>query len=658
MSGQGHFLAKTANDDSRFRLLIDSVTDYAIYMLDSTGTIISWNPGAQRFKGYTEEEILGAHFSRFYTDEDKATELPRRALQIAREEGRFEAEGWRVRKDGTRFWAHVVIDPIRDGDGEVLGYAKITRDLTDRRAAEQALRESEERFRLLVESVADYAIYMLDPNGIVSSWNLGAQRFKGYQSEEIVGQHFSRFYTDEDKAEDLPKRVLETASHEGKFEAEGWRVRKDGSRFWAHVVVDAIRDDQGKLLGFAKITRDLTERRESQRALEQAREAFFQAQKIEAIGQLTGGVAHDFNNLLMAILGSLELLKKRLPEDPRVVRLIDNACQAAQRGASLTQRMLAFARRQELKLDVVHIPDLVRGMADLLDRSLGPSIVIETRFPLSISPVLADGNQLELAILNLSMNARDAMPQGGRIEIAAQEQTVGENEADGLAPGRYVVLCVADEGEGMDAATLSRATEPFFTTKGVGKGTGLGLSMVEGLAAQCGGKIGIESGAGKGTTIRLWLPVALVNREAEQVFRREAPEEEAGPTRILSVLAVDDDALVLLNTAAMLEDLGHVVHQASSGAEALPLLAKHQVDLLLTDFAMPQMNGVELAQIARADRPDLPVLLATGFAELGDTAAAHFPRLAKPFTQDDLARAVASAVDPEQMGRVVPLRGR
>jgi PAS domain S-box-containing protein len=646
------------NDDSRFRLLVDAVTDYAIYMLDPTGAIVSWNPGAQRFKGYVEQEILGEHFSRFYTDEDKATDLPRRALRTAAEEGRFEAEGWRVRKDGTRFWAHVIIDAIRAPGGEIIGFAKITRDVSQRHEAERALRESEERFRLLVESVADYAIYMLDPTGIISSWNLGAQRFKGYSQDEILGEHFSRFYTEEDKATELPRRALATAEREGKFEAEGWRVRKDGTRFWAHVVIDAIRDEDGRLRGFAKITRDLTERREAQRALEKTREAFFQAQKIEAVGQLTGGVAHDFNNLLMAILGSLELVRKRVPEDPRVTRLIDNAYQAAQRGASLTQRMLAFARRQELKLDAVHIPDLVRGMADLLDRSLGPTVTIDTRFPLSISPVLADGNQLELAILNLSMNARDAMPEGGAITISAREETIGDGHPTGLAAGNYVVVCVADDGEGMDADTLGRATEPFFTTKGVGKGTGLGLSMVEGLAAQSGGKLTIASEKGQGTEISLWLPVAQVNRAAERTFRRAPAEEEPAATRPIVILAVDDDALVLLNTAAMLEDLGHVVHQAASGAEALQLLDKHEVDLLLTDYAMPQMNGLELVGAARARRPELPILLATGFAELGDMAAPQFQRLAKPFTQDELARAVAAAMDPDQAGRVVPLRAR
>ena len=652
-------MASIANDDSRYRLLIDAVTDYAIYMLDPGGHVVSWNPGAERFKGYQADEIIGHHFSRFYTEEDLATRLPWRALEIARNEGRFLAEGWRVRKDGTRFWASVVIDPIRDASGELLGYAKVTRDLTERKEAEEALRLSEERFRLLVESVADYAIYMLDPTGIVSSWNLGAQRFKGYAADEIIGQHFSRFYTPEDKAIDFPRHALGTAEREGRFEAEGWRVRKDGTRFWAHVVIDSIRDDDGKLLGFAKITRDLTERREAQRQLEQAREAFFQAQKIEAVGQLTGGVAHDFNNLLMAVLGSLELLRKRVPDEPRITRLLDNAEQAAQRGASLTQRMLAFARRQELTLTPVEIPELVRGMADLLQRTLGPTVAIETRFPLSISAVMADANQLELAILNLAMNARDAMPEGGPLCISAEDKTVDENEVRGLEAGRYVCLSVKDQGEGMDASTLGRATEPFFTTKGVGKGTGLGLSMVHGLAEQSGGTLTIESSPGEGTAVSVWLPIAKVNEEAARAFQRDTGRHPAPRTQSLHILAVDDDALVLLNTAAMLEDLGHIVYPAGSGAEALQILATHPVDLLVTDYAMPQMNGAQLAEAVRDERPDLPVLIATGFAELAQGAHATLPRIAKPFTQEELARAVADAIDPDSTrSRILPFRAR
>ena len=289
--------------DDRYRLLVDAITDYAIYMLDRDGFVTSWNAGAQRFKGYTPSEILGEHFSRFYTEEERAAGTPARALRTAAGEGRFEQEGWRVRKDGTHFWAHVIIDPVRSPSGELVGFAKITRDLTERRKAEESLRRSEEQFRRLVQGVTDYAIYMLTPTGEVSSWNAGAARIKGYAPDEIIGEHFSRFYTDEDRSTGEPAKALALAATSGRFEKEGWRVRKDGSRFWAHVVIDPIRDDEGQVIGFAKVTRDITERKESQRALEEAREALFQSQKMEAIGQLTGGIAHDFNNLLMAVLG-------------------------------------------------------------------------------------------------------------------------------------------------------------------------------------------------------------------------------------------------------------------------------------------------------------------------------------------------------------------
>ncbi|HEX5777184.1 MAG TPA: PAS domain S-box protein, partial [Caulobacteraceae bacterium] len=358
MDDQGT-LSAPQTDEGRYRLLVDAITDYAIYMLDPSGRVTSWNLGAQRFKGYLAQEIIGEHFSRFYPEEDRAAGVPARALKTAATEGRFEAEGWRVRKDGGRFWAHVVIDPIRTPEGELVGFAKITRDLTERRAAEEALRSSEEQFRLLVQGVTDYAIYMLDPDGKVSSWNAGAQRIKGYLPDEIIGEHFSRFYTDEDRADGLPATALRIAATEGKFEREGWRVRKDASRFWAHVVIDPVRNDDGEIIGFAKITRDITERREAQRELEHAREALFHSQKMDAIGQLTGGVAHDFNNLLRAILGSLELVKRRLPHDPKLTPLIDNAIHGAQRGADLTQRMLTFARKQELKLQPVELPSLV-----------------------------------------------------------------------------------------------------------------------------------------------------------------------------------------------------------------------------------------------------------------------------------------------------------
>jgi len=630
--------ARVSNTGNRFELLVQSITDYAIYMLDPTGVVSSWNAGAERFKGYTADEIVGDHFSRFYTEEDRATGLPARALRMAETEGRFEAEGWRVRKDGARFWASVVIDPIRDLDGRLIGFAKITRDLTERRASEEALRRSEERFRLLVQSVTDYAIYMLDPDGIVTSWNPGAQRFKGYAADEIIGQHFSRFYTDEDRAAGIPARALATAERVGRFEAEGWRVRKDGSRFWANVVVDAVRDPAGRLIGFAKVTRDLTERRNTQLALEQARERFFQSQKMDAIGKLTGGVAHDFNNLLAVVLGSLELAQRRLAQGGDIQRFLDNARTAAERGASLTQRMLAFARRQDLQLETVDTTSLVRGMADMMQRTLGVGVTVETRFPLVLTAVHADAGQLELAILNLAVNARDAMPEGGAIVIAARDEHVGEDDHRGILPGRYVCLSVTDDGEGMDEETLSRAMEPFFTTKGVGKGTGLGLSMVHGFAEQCGGKLALSSVVGKGTTAEIWMPASKAGGDEPEPAA--APPIRAQESSSLLILAVDDDALVLINTAALLEELGHRVLQAGSGRDALSILAKQPVDLLLTDYAMPGMTGSQLADAALAACPHLPVLLVSGYAELPPGVAGALPKLAKPFREDELSRAI------------------
>ncbi|MCP1518496.1 PAS domain S-box-containing protein [Pseudomonas migulae] len=627
-------------EDGRFRLLIDAVIDYAIYMIDPDGIITSWNAGARRFKGYEEAEILGQHFSRFYTEEDRLKGMPQRALDTAIREGRFEGEGWRVRKDGTHFWCHVVIDPILDPTGKLLGFAKITRDLTDRKMAEEVLKQSEQQFRLLVQSVTDYAIYMLDADGRLTNWNPGAQRIKGYLPEEVIGQHFSMFYTPEDRAAGEPKRTLDIAVREGRFENKGWRVRKDGTRFLAHVVVDPIWGDTGTLLGFAKITRDITEATRAQQALEQTREALFQAQKMQAIGQLSGGIAHDFNNLLTVILGNLEIVRKRIGDDSKITRLLDNATQGALRGVALTQRMLAFARRQELKTESVEIPTLVEGITGLLRSSLGPSVVLETRFTETIEPVWADKNQLELAVLNLATNARDAMPHGGKLLISARSEDAGDHSSLTPMTGRYVCLSINDTGEGMDDATLAVAMDPFFTTKGVGKGTGLGLSMVHGFIEQLGGRFILKSQMGKGTTAELWIPVATQGSIA-----KPAQEEAAPPVPRLCVLVVDDDSLVLTSTCLLLEDLGHQVISAVSGAQALTVLDSEQViDLVITDMAMPQMNGAQLAQAIRSIRPDLPIILATGYAERLEGFATRLPRLSKPFTQLNLVEIIASTL--------------
>jgi hypothetical protein len=628
-------------EEMRFRLLIDAVVDYAIYMIDPDGIISSWNAGAKRFKGYEEAEILGQHFSRFYTEEDRSIGLPQRALDTAIREGRFEGEGWRVRKDGTHFWCHVVIDPIIDPTGKLLGFAKITRDLTDRKMAEETLKQSEQQFRLLVQSVTDYAIYMLAPDGRLTNWNQGAQRIKGYRPEEVIGQHFSIFYTPEDREAGEPQRALETATREGRFENKAWRVRKDGTRFFAHVVVDPIWGETGTLLGFAKITRDITEATQAQKVLEQTREALFQAQKMQAIGQLSGGIAHDFNNLLTVILGNLEIVRKRVGDNPKVTRLVDNATQGALRGVSLTQRMLAFARRQELKSESVEIPALVEGISGLLRSSLGPSVQLETRFSPDLVPVMADVNQLELAVLNLATNARDAMPNGGKIVIGTRAEEIPDQSTLLLEPGRYVCLSVADTGEGMDEATLASAMDPFFTTKGVGKGTGLGLSMIHGFIEQLGGRFVLKSQKDIGTVAELWIPAATT----AALNQPSAAEVEAPPVDQLCVMVVDDDSLVLTSTGLLLEDLGHRVISAVSGAQALELFEHEQnIDLVITDMAMPQMNGAQLAQAIRTLKPDVPIILATGYAERLEGFATALPRLSKPYTQLNLVEVIAQAM--------------
>lgn len=461
---------------------------------------------------------------------------------------------------------------------------------------------SQSQAEMLIQSVTDYAIYMLDMDGTVRSWNTGARRFKGYDASEIIGQNFSRFYTPEDRAAGAPQRALNTALTEGRFEAAGWRVRKDGSRFWANVVIDPIRDDRGRHLGFAKITRDLTERRQLEEALEQSREQFFQAQKMEAIGQLTGGVAHDFNNMLAAIMSSIGLARRRLAAGEDITPFLDNVMQAAERGKVLTQRMLAFARKQDLRIEPVNLIEAVQEIAELLKRTIGPNMAIRLNLPPWVPTVKADRMQLELALMNLAVNARDAMNDSGTVTIGAEQLT----ESDGA---RYVRLTVEDNGIGMDAETQRRAVEPFFTTKGVGKGTGLGLSMVQGMIEQCGGRFRIESTEGQGTTAELWLPVT---EEAVQPVPLEA-ETAPATNRPLRILAVDDDAILLLNTAMILSDIGHEVLQAHSGAAALALLDEHEVDVLVTDFAMPGMTGGELVTRATAKQPGIKAVIPVSY---------------------------------------------
>ena len=617
-----------------FKLLIQSIVDYAIYMLDPNGFVTSWNAGAERIKGFQTEEIVGQHFSTFYTEEDRKAGMPEKVLATARKEGKFEGEGWRVRKDGTRFWANVVVDRINDEKGRLVGFAKITRDMTEKREAQLALLDAERRFRILVQGVTDYAIFMLDPEGKVANWNAGAQRIKGYTPEEIVGEHFSRFYRPEDREAGVPDRALETARKEGRYEAEGWRVRKDGTRFWASVVLDAIKDDDGKLIGFAKITRDMTEKREAQLRLDESREQLFRSQKMEALGQLTGGLAHDFNNLLTAILGACELALRNVNDAEKVKRMLEGVRGSAQRGASLTKQLLAFARAQPLQIQHVDLKQFFSDVTTLVRPSLRSDIDVVTEISDQLWPIDADAGALELALLNLAFNARDAMKQGGTLKISAHNELL-EGTPEGLR-GEHVVIRVSDTGTGMPREVMDRVFEPFFTTKSFGEGTGLGLSQVFGFAKQLGGAVVVESEMGKGSTFVLYLPAS---RGAD------AEHKAGGGGRLGRILVVEDDTFVAELAADMLSELGFESAIVHSAKEALDRLAGgDKPNLVFTDIVMPGgITGVERARKLRERFPELPILLTTGYSE--QVAASHgFPVLQKPYQLDALANALGSVL--------------
>ncbi len=630
---------ESISEQQRFQLLINSITDYAIYMLDPSGRITTWNPGAERFKGYTADEIIGQNFSVFFTPEDRDAGLPAKALRTARAEGRFEAEGWRLRKDGSRFWVNAVLDPVYDPGGYHVGFAKITRDITAKREQERALFETEQRFRLLVQGVRDYAIYMLDTEGRVTNWNSGAEAIKGYSADEIVGQHFSRFYTEEDRARGDPQFALETALREGKYEREAWRVRKDGSLFWANVVLDPIFDESGKHVGFAKITRDVTERKKAEEELEETRTALVQSQKLQALGELTGGIAHDFNNLLTVVAGSADfLLRKPDLPDAKRKQYLEAIAETADRATTLTNHLLAFGRRQAIKPEVLDLNLRLDALAEVLSRTLGNNIEVELDLAPGVGRVEVDAAQLETAVLNAAVNARDAMPEGGSLTLSTNPIEEGD--------ARFVCLSIRDTGSGMPRDVLDRAFEPFFTTKEVGKGTGLGLSQIHGFAAQAGGRAEIRSGTGQGTTINMILPLT----DKEVAAASEGESMSSLPDG-LCVLLVEDNPQVREFAEGLLADLGCEVVAAENGDEALERIASNGIDFVLTDVVMPGMSGVELARRIRQKHPGMPVLLATGYSDEIVKRGSEFAVLAKPFGAADLSKAMTALLDEVEAKR-------
>ncbi len=504
----------------------------------------------------------------------------------------------------------------------------------------EAMRGNELQFQQLVAGVADYAIYMLDRNGYVASWNPGAERIKGYTAAEIIGQHFSAFYTEEDRAIDKPQKALATAASEGKYEAEAWRVRKDGTRFWASVLIDAIRNSAGEIVGFAKVTRDMTEKRAMQ-------EQLHQSQKMEAIGQLTGGVAHDFNNLLTVILGNLDTISRRvLSTDQRLRRAVDHAMQGAERAATLTRQLLAFARRQPLNPKPTDLNRLVISMGDLLHRMLRENIVVDRQLGKDLWSVEVDTHQLESALLNLSVNARDAMIQGGKLTIETTNLHLAERRGE-IPAGDYVLICVTDTGCGMTSEVMERAFDPFFTTKPIGEGTGLGLSQVFGFMRQSGGHVRLHSEVGHGTTVRLYLPRLIAGAP---VVNPQPPGIAAPAQANETVLVVEDDDDVRIYSTDTLRELGYSVLEAHDGASALKVLEHHpEIRLLFTDVGLPGINGRELVNAARCRRPDLRVLFASGYER---STLMHDGRLdsgvellTKPFSRSQLASRIRAVLD-------------
>jgi PAS domain S-box-containing protein len=622
-------------------LWVETIADYAIFALSPDGRILSWNAGGERIYGYTREQALERMLDDLYPDQERRAGAPAAALRTAARDGRYESEGWRVRCDGTTFWGSVVMTPLHGAHGQLLGFGKIVRDMSDKKKVHDVAMESERRFRLLVQGVTDYAIFMLSPQGIVTNWNQGARRIKGYQAEEIIGSHFSRFYTPQEAAAGVPQRGLEVAAREGRWESEGWRVRRDGSRFWAHVVLDAIRDDDGELIGFAKITRDITERREAAQALEETRTALFQSQKMEAIGKLTGGVAHDFNNVLQVLRGNLELLENRHGGDAWSRERLGKAIDAVNRGAKLAAQLLALGRQQPLKPQVVNLSGVLHGMDDLLRRVLGETIHIETTVADGLWNTLVDSHQLENVLLNLAINARDAMPDGGRLVLTLANAVLGPQPVAGipdLRPGEYVTLAVTDTGTGMPPSVIERAFDPFFTTKPEGQGTGLGLSMAYGFVKQSGGHILIRSEPGRGTTVRIYLPRSTAPADTVRVPPSAAPQ--GGHE---TILVVEDDQAVQATVAETLMGLGYRVLRADNADQALALIRSGvHVDVLLSDVVMPgSIRSLELARVALRLRPRLKIVFTSGYTKdaFEDNARLNnsVELLRKPYSREQLA---------------------
>jgi len=655
------------HSEERFRLLVEGVSDYAIFMLDPQGQVLTWNTGAERIKGYRPDEIIGQHFSKFYPPEALHRHLPEHELQVAGADGRFEDEGWRVRKDGTKFWANVVITALRDKTGELRGFANVTRDLTARREHEETLRQSEERFRLLVEGVNDYAIFMLDPNGYVMTWNAGAQRIKGYEAREIIGQHFSKFYPKDVAEAGWPEHELQVANETGKFVEDGWRIRKDGSKFWANVTISPLRDESGRLRGFAKLTRDLSERKRAEaleahgaqrdEMLEAERSARIAAQRAARVkDEFLATLSHELRTPLSAILGWTQVLRKQgvpRPDDfHRAMEIIERNTRAQ---AQLIDDLLDLSRIMSgrIRLDVQQITmvDVVKGVVESTEPTAqAKGVRLESILDPRGGIVSGDPTRLQQIFWNLLSNAIKFTPKGGKVQVLLQRIN------------SHVEFSISDTGIGIPASFLPHVFDRFSqkdssTTRSYG-GLGLGLAISKQLVELHGGTLHVQSpGEGQGATFIVKIPLAILETEIGSANRvhptHPVAEEQASLPDLAGIhaLVVDDEADARELIQRILEEQRATVSVASSGEEALRIMETLVPDALISDIGMPEMDGYQLMRRIRATEPlgrRLPALALTAFARAEDRKrallAGYQSHVTKPVDISELVIVIAGLV--------------
>ncbi len=644
-----------------FAILVDAVEDYAVFLLDPRGIIRSWNRGAARIMGYAEDEVVGQSFSIFYGPEDLAVEKPRHELETAMREGRVEDEGWRIRKDGQHFWANTVITVLRNHKGEITGFAKVTRDLTARRHAEEELRQSTEIFQLLVASVRDYAIFMLDPNGNVATWNKGAERIKGYRPDEIIGSHFSRFYSEEDKANRKPERELEIARAQGSVEDEGWRLRKDGTRFWANVVITAVFDRTGELRGFAKVTRDISDRKEAEetrRALLEQREARVQAEEERRRAEASYRVSqeanrakddflmtlsHELRTPMTAILGWSRMLPAMSPDDPMFHEAVMSIAGGAQLQARLIDDILDVSRivsgKLRLSPETMEVARVILNAAEAVNATAqAKNITVTMSLPPTLGVIVADPTRIQQVIWNLLNNAVKFTPRGGKVEVSARRTA------------SQVQISVTDTGEGIDPQFLPHIFEPFRQAESpqtrVHGGLGLGLSIVRYIAEGHGGNVSAESeGRGKGTTFTVTLPVRSITAGSGPV-RNAFGDTFMHRDRLrgLEIVLVDDEQESRKMVAAVLRAAGANLRTYDSAHAALEGIDQHRPAIVLTDIAMPEMDGYAFTRALR-ERDygrKIKIVALSAFPATGDRASGFDAYLSKPIDPfhlvDEIAR--------------------